>query len=178
MLILLFSNGLMLFNYYFESVSEKAKSNSQNYENKKSFVTVLERDGSEIKIGEIIKDNYLNLIIMISLNSCPSCLYEKRIWNEFSKSKYVNVFAVVKAKPSEEVDMWIKNLGLEFKTYYDGFGYVDIIQSELGVSELPLKMLTDSTGKILSYNGPNPNIEEQSEWFSMIKSKFILFNQK
>lgn len=168
---------MMLYNYY-KSTDEKKSLRAENQLSNQKFWTVLNQEGTLVNVQEIIKSKPLTLIIMISLKSCPACMYERRIWNEISTIKNVNVFGVLKEKQTTESDVWISNLELNFPVYYDTSGYIEQIQKELEQNELPLKILTDSTGRVLSNDGSHVNINEQDEWFKKIKNEFILLSGK
>jgi len=172
-LILIISNYMMLYSFYKSGYEEK-KSRQGSYLNNQKFWTVLNREGALVNIKEIIKHKPLSLIIMFSLKSCPACMHERLIWNELSKIKNLNVVGVLNENRTIENEAWISNLGLEFPSYYDTSGYIERIQKELNESHTPLKILTDSTGRVLSYDGPHANISEQYEWFNIIKNEFIL----
>ncbi len=171
-LILIISNSMMLYSFYKSSYEEK-KSRKGSYLNNQRFWTVLKREGSLVNIKEIIKRKPLSLIVMFSLKSCPACMHERLLWNEMSKIENLNVIGVLNENRTTENESWISNLGLEFPVYHDTSGYIERIQKELNEEQMPLKILTDSTGRVLSYDGPHANISEQYEWFNIIKNEFI-----
>jgi hypothetical protein len=173
-LLLLFSNSILLFNYY--KVSQK-ENNKKSLIWKSSttddFGRVLDDLGKTILITDVLKNKPYSLIIFFSLETCPACLMEKKYWNQFSLHDSLTVIAILKNRTkSPEVDMWLSNLEINFKVFYDPSGsYTNVIQKEFRMQDLPLKIFTNSRGEVFSYDGSHPNTQKQGAWYKSVKER-------
>ena len=148
---------------------------------RKSIKHILQREhhiytlqGQEVVFEKILNSRYVALIFF-SEYDCPMCLEERRYWNKLTIFDSVSVFGIVRAEqPSEELKLWLENLGLAFPVYYDKRGHVtDLMLKEFSLEATPIKLLITDNGEALTVQGPETDYYRQEGWFLHVVEELL-----
>lgn len=109
--------------------------------------TLSDLKGKKYESKRIIKDSPFTLLVFFSPTDCISCLHEKELWKIISeKIRGIKIVGIARHINKRELTNWVENAELKFPILYDKESE---ITKSFGINRTPLKVLTDSKGKIL-----------------------------
>lgn len=113
-------------------------------------VTVLSRMGKQAPLLELVSGNEHTLIVLFSPSDCPPCFSESEVWEAVPDRASISVYGVGMHVNADEFFQWVDNSGFGMDTYLDTSGML----AQMGWRVSPLKVLVDSTGRILWADPP------------------------
>lgn len=114
---------------------------------------------------DILKDSGYILLVFFSIYDCALCLYEMELWKRIFEERKLKIIGITGTADREELKDWTEKNGIFFPVLYDTESQAT---KNFGISETPLKVLIDSSGKILLVDNAKITYREREEFITKI----------
>ena len=128
--------------------------------------------GKPFDLKKIFENSVYTLFIFFSPLDCQPCLEEKYLWRRIFEEGKINIIGIARHVNERELEDWAENSGLYF-TILNDVEYK--VTKSFGISKTPLKVLVDSSRKIILIDSVRITSVEQDAFVDRLYS--IVYNK-